>query len=350
MSQERTEAPTQRRFQELGSQGTTARSHDLTAALVLFAAVVSLQQVAPLALGQTITGLQTSLTRAGRPEFTAQDLPALLQPVGRSMLLLLVGVVVPAATVALAAGLFQIRGRFAFRAVTPSPGRLNPAVGFRRLFSIDALISLLWPLLKVAVVVLAVQATFQGIVQVLPTAVAGGLEPQIQLLGNATFDVARNGAGALVLLSVADVLYRRWQFLRQARMTRREVREEVRQNEGDPAIRNRIRALQRRMARSRMLHRVPSATAVVVNPTHFAVALAYDAEKMAAPEVVAKGVDLIAERIIEIAREHRVPIVPNPPLARTLYKSVEIGQPIPTTLYQAVAEILAYVFTLRRRR
>jgi len=349
MGQERTEAPTPRRTRELGSHGTTARSQDLTAALVLLVAIVSLQQVAPLAISQTISGLQTNLIRVGQPTFSAQDLPDLLQPIGRSLLILLASVVAPSMAIAVVAGLFQIRGRLAFRALAPNPGRLNPVAGFQRMFSTEALINLIWPLLKAIVVVIAVETTLQGIVESVPTAVAGGLEPQLQFLGTAAFTVARNGAGALVLLSVADVVYRRWQFLRQARMTRREVREEMRQNEGDPAIRSRIRALQRRMARNRMLHRVPSATAVIVNPTHFAVALSYDAKKMAAPEVVAKGADLIAERIIAIAREHQIPIIPSPPLARALYKSVEVGQPVPVALYQAVAEILAYVFTLRRR-
>ena len=349
MSQERTEAPTPRRTRELSSQGTTARSQDLTTALVLLVAIVSLQQVAPQAIGQTVSGLQTNLIRIGQPTFTEQDLPGLIQPVGQSMLFLLAGVVVPATAIAVVAGLFQIRGRFAFRALAPNPGRLNPMSGFRRMFGTEALVNLIWPLLKAAVVVFAVEVTLQGIIPSVPTAVAGGLEPQIRILGTAAFTVARNGAGALVLLSVGDVAYRRWQFLRQARMTRREVREEMRQNEGDPAIRSRIRALQRRMARNRMLHRVPSATAVIVNPTHFAVALSYDAKKMTAPEVVAKGADLIAARIIAIAREHQIPVVPSAPLARELYRSVEVGQAVPVALYQAVAEILAYVFTLRRR-
>jgi flagellar biosynthetic protein FlhB len=132
-------------------------------------------------------------------------------------------------------------------------------------------------------------------------------------------------------------------------MSRQELRDELRQSEGDPTLRGRLRALQRRLAKGRMLQQVTRAQVVVTNPAHYAVALAYRMGQTAAPEVVAKGADLMAQRIVARAREHRVPIVPNPPLARALYRSVEVGQPIPTALYEAVAEVLAYVYSLRRR-
>ncbi|HZW30957.1 MAG TPA: EscU/YscU/HrcU family type III secretion system export apparatus switch protein [Isosphaeraceae bacterium] len=349
MSEERTEAPTARRLHELAVRGQLPRSAELTGALGLLAAVIALQQVSPFVLGNAVAGLRASLIRAGRPDLTAADLPGLAAPMAVSALGVLVGVLVPAAVVALAAGLFQTRGRIAPGVLGPDLQRLNPLAGLRRMVSWEALIGLLWPLLKLAVVALAVQGPARHILETLPTALGGGIGPQYAALGDAVLTTLRNGAGALVVLGIADLAYRRWQFSRQARMTRRELREELRQTEGDPTIRGRIRALQRRLARQRMLHRVPQARVVITNPTHVAVALAYDPREMAAPEVVAKGADLIAQRIIEIARQHRVPIVPNPPLARALYRSVEIGQPIPTALYQAVAEVLAYVFTLRRR-
>src|SRR5579884_1917803 len=348
MSDERTETPTARRLDELSDRGSTARSQDLISALALLAAVIGLGQVAPAYLGWTIVALRAEILRSSQATLTASDLPGLFAPMGPAVLIVLAGVILPAATVALAAGLFQIRGRLAYGAVRPDPGRLNPLAGFRRLVSAEAFVGLLWPLLKLVVVCLAIQGPIRRVLGELPTAVAGGFDAQLRVLGNTALEVARDGTGALAVLAVVDVVYRRWQFLRQARMTRHEVREELRQSEGDPNVRGRIRAQQRRMARNRMMHRVPGATVVIVNPTHVAVALAYDQTRVA-PEVVAKGADLLAARIIAIAREHRVPVVPNPPLARALYRSVEVGQPIPSPLYQAVAEVLAYVFTVRRR-
>ncbi len=348
MSDERTEAPTARRLHELSERGDTARSQDLIGAVALLAAVIGFQQVAPAFLSRATAALRAGLLRSSQATLTAGDLPGLFVPMGSAALVILAGVTLPAALVALAAGLFQIRGRLAYGALRPDPGRLNPLVGFRRLLGPDALVGLLWPLLKLSVVCLAIQGPARRVLEELPTAVAGGFGMQLGVLGGSALEVARDGAGALVILAVVDVAYRRWQFLKRARMTRHELREELRQSEGDPNVRGRIRAQQRRMARSRMMHRVPEATVVIVNPTHVAVALAYDASKTA-PEVVAKGADLLAARIIAIAREHRVPVLPNPPLARALYRSVEVGQPIPSPLYQAVAEILAYVFTVRRR-
>ena len=349
MSGERTEAPTPRRLQELSSRGNTARSHDLTSALALFAALLGLTQVASVAMSQASAGLRTSLSNLSRASVTADDLPGLVTPLGPAALTIIAGVALPAAAVALVVGLLQSGGNLAFRALRPDPGRLNPLAGLRRLMSVEGLAGLIWPMLKLAAVCLVVQGPIRAALTNLPSALASGLGPSLQMLGTTLVGTARDGALALVCLSVADVFYRRWQFMRQARMSRQELRDELRQTEGDPGVRSRIRSLQRRLAQRRMMHEVPNAQVVITNPTHFAVALAYDSAKMSAPEVVAKGADLVAARIVEVARQHRVPIVPNAPLARALYRSVDVGQPIPAALYQAVAEVLAYVYTLRRR-
>lgn len=332
----------------MNARGNNARSQDIAGALTLLAGLIGLQQVAPSVLGQAIAALRISLTLADPATFSATIVPLLFAPMGSAGLAVLASVTLPVATVAVGAGLLQTRGRLAYTALRPDPSRLNPLAGLRRLFGMQALIGLLWPVLKLAVVVIVVQGSIRTILANLPTAVSSGFAQQLNILGEAALGTALNGAIALVALGALDILYRRWQFLRQARMSRKEVRDELRQNEGDPFMRSRIRGQQRRMARNRMMQSVPKARVVVVNPTHFAVALVYSVE-MPAPKVVAKGADLIAQRIIEIAREHRIPVVPNPPLARALYRSVEVGEPVPSSLYQAVAEILAYVFSVRRR-
>lgn len=349
MSEERNEAPSQRRLRSMSARGNTARSTELTSMLALFAAVIALEQTGTRAASEIVSGLRSSLTATAHPDVTPANLGRVWAPMGPGVVSVLVGVLVPVALVALVTGLFQIRGRLAFGALRPNPGHLNPISGMRRMVGTEAVVGLIWPLLKLVVVAFAVQGPLRDVLQGVPTAVSGGLGEQIRALSAGAMAVARNGTAALVLLGFGDVLYRRWQFQRQARMTRREVRDEMRESEGDPMIRSRLRALRQKMARQRMLHAVPQARVVVVNPTHFAVALAYDPKKMAAPRVVAKGADHLAQKIIEIARANRVPVVPNPPLARTMYRSVEIGEPIPVALYQAIAELLAYVYSLRRR-
>lgn len=349
MSEERTEAPTPKRLRELSAHGSSARSAELTNALALFAGVLALAQAGPIAVRQAVEGVRTSLIAMAQPDVSPGTLPNLWAPLLPAILSILGGVVLPIALVAVASGMFQIRGRLAMGTLRPNPGRLNPIGGMKRMVSSEALVNLIWPLVKLAVTAFVVQSVARGVLATLPMAVGGGLTGQMNALGDAILAVARDSAGALVLLAVGDLAYRRRQFLQQARMTRQELREEVKETDGDPMLRARLRAIRRKLAQRRMLHQVPKAKVVVVNPTHFAVALAYDHKRMAAPEVVAKGADLIAQKIIQIAKENRVPIVPNPPLARSLYRTVEIGDPVPVALYEAIAEILAQVYSLRRR-
>jgi flagellar biosynthetic protein FlhB len=321
----------------------------LTSALSLFVAVLAIQQVGPTLVRQAVAGLRSSLILAASPDVSAENLPSIWGPLGTALLGSLVGIVAPIALVAIGVGLFQIRGRLAYRAIAPDASRINPVSGARRLFGMDGLTNLFWPLLKLVLVTLAVEGPARQALASLPTALGGGIGAELRALGDALLATARNAAGALVLVGIVDYAYRRWQFNRRARMSRRELREELRDTDGDPIVRARLRGLRRRMAQRRMLHAVPKAQVVVVNPTHFAVALSYEPKRMAAPEVVAKGVDYLAEKIIQVARDNRVPVVPNPPLARALYRSVEIGDPVPVALYQAIAEVLAHVYSLRRR-
>jgi flagellar biosynthesis protein FlhB len=196
--------------------------------------------------------------------------------------------------------------------------------------------------------------TWRGLQQSLENLpqIEGTANPRVlaAFIGQSIMDVALPAAEVLLVLAIADYAYQRWNFNRSARMTKQEVKEEHKQQEGDPLIKGQIRARQRKMASARrQLQDVPNATVVITNPTHFAVALQYD-RSLISPKVVAKGADLIAQRIKQVATEAGVPIVENKPLARGLYGAVEVGDDIPIELYQAVAEVLAYVFSLKRRR
>jgi flagellar biosynthetic protein FlhB len=236
---------------------------------------------------------------------------------------------------------------FSGQAMAPQFNRLNPLEGVKRMFAMRSLVELAKALAKFGLVaVIATIVLWNDAAELM----ALGREPLEQAIGHA---VQISGKALLVisagLLVIAgfDAPYQLWQYAKQMRMSREQIREEYKESEGSPEIKGRIRQMQQQLARQRMMQEVPKADVVVVNPTHFAVALKYDEKRMRAPIVVAKGVDLVAAKIREVAGEHAVPIFEAPPLARVLYRNVDIGDEIPATLYVAVAQILTYVFQLR---
>lgn len=225
--------------------------------------------------------------------------------------------------------------------------RLSPIAGFKRMFSLRGAVELAKAFAKFAVVALfAVLFLWHASDELLSL----GREPVNRAITHAlslTGQALISFAAALGLIAAVDVPWQLWQHTRKLRMTRQEIREELKETEGSPEIKGRIRAAQQELARRRMMQEVPKADVVIVNPTHYAVALRYDEKRMRAPIVVAKGVDLVAARIRELATEHNVAIFEAPPLARVLYRNVDIGGEIPSSLYVAVAQVLSYVFQLR---
>jgi flagellar biosynthetic protein FlhB len=233
-------------------------------------------------------------------------------------------------------------------ALSPKPERLNPANNLGKLFSVNGLQGLLKSLIPSAFVIyitLAVVSRDWGQIMQLSRV---GLRSSMAWMFSRLFEVSWKGCLVFILWSGFDVLMARLNFERQLRMTRQEVRQDFKEMEGNPAIRGRIRRLQREMRRRRMLRDVSRATVVVTNPNEYAVALEYKPENMAAPVVVAKGRNLLAQKIKREARWHGIPIVENPPLAQALYRATEVGQSIPANLYTAVAEILAFIFRTQR--
>jgi flagellar biosynthetic protein FlhB len=350
MSGERTEAATPRRLARLREQGRAPRSPELGSTIGLLAGLIVLQVTAASA-GARIEAVMTGSFR----EVSMVSQPDLLwaqQVMGRAAAAWLFSVA-PLLLVLPVLGIgvgFAQGGVFSFKALF-NFSNLNPANGFKRLLSLQSLVGLGRSLVKVGLVG---WVTWRGLLQALERLppIAGSADPRVLagFIGQSIMDVALPAAEVLLVVAVADYAYQRWTFGRGARMTKQEVKEEHKQQEGDPLIRGHIRSRQRRMASTRrQLLDVPNAAVVITNPTHFAVALQYE-RSMTSPRVIAKGADLIAERIKQVAREAGVPIIENKPLAQGLFKSVEIGDDIPIELYQAVAEVLAYVFSLRKRR
>jgi len=234
--------------------------------------------------------------------------------------------------------------------ITPRLSRINPISGLGRLFSLSAFVELLKSILKLFVIA---YITYRIIIRELPHLPALStlsINQIISYMVRISFNICIKVGLVLFIIACLDYLYQRYQYEQNLRMTKQEVKEEYREREGDPKIKARIRSLQRQIARRRMMQAVPKADVVITNPIRLAVALKYEHKKMVAPEVVAKGAGLLAERIKQIARAHNITIVENEWLAQILYKTVEVGQTIPPTLYKAVAEILAYVYRLKGKR
>jgi flagellar biosynthetic protein FlhB len=262
-------------------------------------------------------------------------------------------VLIVAVIVGVLANIFQIGLIFSSQPLMPQMSRINPISGFKRILSMRGLFEAVKSIFKIGLIGYIVYRTIMsGLVDVVSLVDADKSNIAalfVSTVGRIGFQVFLRAALALLFLSIFDFLYQRWQHEQDIRMTREEMREEMKRTEGDPEIRRRIRRVQRELSQARMMKAIPEADAVITNPVHLAVAIKYDYEVMDSPYVVAKGERKIARQIREIAEEHGVPIVENPPLAQALYKNVEVGEVIPMEFYKAIAEVLAYVHELTNR-
>ncbi|MGH8299425.1 MAG: flagellar biosynthesis protein FlhB [Steroidobacteraceae bacterium] len=348
--QERTEQPTAKRLEKARQEGQVPRSVELNAAAVLLVTAGGLHFLGA-SIGTSLCGLMKSALSIAPAEALDPGL-ALSSAAGELLHALIICAPVLGLTLiaALAAPLAIGGWNLSFEALAPDFTRLDPINGFGRFFSAQGAVELGKAFAKFMVVAAVAVAVLR---KQSPQLLALGTEPlatAIRQSVNLASDALLAVSGGLALIAAVDVPWQLWQYSHKLRMTREEVREELKESEGAPEVRMRIRRAQRQIARRRMMHEVPKADVVVVNPTHFAVALRYDESRMRAPLVVAKGMDLVAARIREIAAEHSVPIFEAPPLARTLYHGVEIGSEIPATLYVAVAQVLTYIYQLKAAR
>lgn len=347
---ERTERPTAKRLEEARKKGQVPRSTELNAAAVVLVTGGGLHLLGG-SLGAGLYELMRaslSLTR----EQALDEAGAISMFAGAALHALtacapILGLTLVAALLApLAIGGWNL----SFGVLAPDFTRLSPIKGFGRMFSMRGVVELAKAFAKFALVALVAVLFLQLKTQELlglggePTALAIG--HAVTLSGQALLALG----AALVAIAAVDVPWQIFQHLKQLRMTRQEIREEMKESEGSPEIKGRIRQVQQAMAKRRMMQEVPQADVVVVNPTHYAVALRYDEKRMRAPVVVAKGADAVAARIREVATEHRVPIFEAPPLARALFRSVDINGEVPANLYAAVAQVLTYVYQLRAAR
>jgi flagellar biosynthetic protein FlhB len=346
---ERTEQATTRRREEARRKGQVASSREVSVAATLAATVAAGSFFGIYAFGLLTTTMRDWLGAAGRTVITPSTLPALTMHAGRDVLMVAVPFGLMLLVMGAGAQVLQTGWVWSTERLQWDLNRLNPVAGLRRLISLRALMELPKALLKIVVIAGLVYWNLKDDILALPLMLQ--MDPQAALFkaGYLTVHMTLWITGALGVLAIADYGFQRWQFARDLRMTREEIKQEQRETEGDPLIKSRVRSLQRERARRRMMQEVPKADVVITNPTHLAVALKYDGVRMAAPVVVAKGAGYIAERIRQVAAEHGVPIIENKPLARSLHTLVDLGREIPHELYQAVAEILAMVLRAKGR-
>lgn len=344
----KTEEPTQRRLQRAREQGQVAQSAEVKNWAALVGITLSVGFAFPLLLADVVRLCRPFLEH---PEAMTLSLAAtssaLFDVFGRLLLALapLIGVLLALGVLASVA---QVGLLWSPARVKPMPSRMSPASGLGRILSRDGWVEFGKGIVKVVLVGAACGLAVRPLLRDVGTWPSFPLGDLLGRLDRAMLVLTAAAAAVMALVAALDFVYQRQAFLRRMRMTRHDLREEYKETEGDPHIKARIRNIRQARSRQRMMAAVPTATVVVTNPTHVAVALAYDGEAMPAPKVVAKGADLLAQRIRELAREHDVPLVENPPLARALYGSVELDDVIPPEMYQAVARIIGAIMKVGR--
>ncbi|WP_323846754.1 flagellar biosynthesis protein FlhB [Microbulbifer magnicolonia] len=348
--QEKTESATPRRVQKAREEGQVARSRELATVMLLAGGVGGLWALGPTLFGQVGLVMEQSLLFERRQAFDSIAMLASAADLGARTLLALVPLFLLLAAIALVAP--NLLGGFLISAKSMKPqfSKLNPIKGLKRQFSSQALAELAKAIAKsllvggvVAAFLMARRGEFMALLDMpREQALVGALQLAAQACALMVL--------SLVLVILIDVPYQLWSHAKKLRMSKEEIRREHKETEGDPQLKGRIRQQQQAMARGRMMSKVPEADVIVTNPTHYAVALRYDEYSMAAPRVVAKGVDAVAARIRELGAESGVPLLEAPPLARALYRHVDLDREIPGQLYTAVAEVLVWAMHLRRAR
>lgn len=348
---ERTEKPSHRKLQKARRKGQVVRSNELKSAVMILTGAMVLKFSGPWMKEEMLRKFAWAFEESARTPVTAATAPGILDAWIRWAALLLSPTFLALGAVGIAVNLFISGGLVvSSQGISFNPGRLNPIAGAGKLFSGKVLFKLAVDTVKLLLIGLVCFYALKGAIPVLLEHIDVGLDHVFSNASGFAMSILVKASLVLLFLGIVDYAYQRRSHTKDLMMSKREVKDEYKETEGDPIIKGRVRAAQKEMARRRMMQEVPEATVVLTNPTEIAVALKYDPDQMEAPRVVAKGKRLIARKIREIAEEHGIPIVENKPLARSIYELVEVGGEIPGNLYRAVAEVLSYVYKLQGRK
>ena len=345
---ERTEPASGKRISEARAKGQVARSRELTTLAMLMASAGGLIVMGPKLMDSLSSLMRHGLILTRADIFEESAMVSRLHQESLDALLAFLPFFFLLVVAALASSIIISGWLFSWEALAPSFSKLNPFTGVLRLFSVTSLIELVKALAK-SILIGGVSTWFiwhnlDPMLGLIALPLDKGMAETVRLVGDTLLIVSTS----MILIVAIDVPFQLWDHAKKLRMTKEELKQEAKESEGSPEVKARIRSMQREASRRRMMSEVPKADVIVTNPTHYAVALRYQNNDMRAPQVVAKGSYLLAERIIELGKENRVPVLRAPPLARALYRHAELGEEIPSALYTAVAEVLAYIYQLRQ--
>ncbi|WP_433615731.1 flagellar biosynthesis protein FlhB [Paenibacillus cellulositrophicus] len=344
---EKTEKATPKKRQDTRKKGQVAKSQDLTGAVVLLASFFSLLMFGSSFKERLVGLFKDIFLNRLTMDLSINNVMSLAVEYGIDILLLLAPVFLTVVVMALAANLMQVGFMLTGESLKPKFSKLDPIKGFKNIFSVRSLVEFAKSILKLVIIGFLVYQTLRGAIADIGKLSEVNIENTFHFVASLTMTLGLKIGAALFVMAALDFLYQKYEFEKSIRMSKQDIKDEYKKMEGDPLIKGKIRERQRRMAMQRMMQEVPKADVVITNPTHFAVALKYEGSNMEAPQIVAKGQDFVALRIKEIAKENGVITMENKPLARALFQRAEIGDSIPADLFQAVAEVLAYVYKLK---
>jgi flagellar biosynthesis protein FlhB len=348
---ERSEPASAKKREDSRGKGMVAKSMDLNSAAVLLFGYSSL-----LIFGSTMSDKLSQMFRYifTNASFFTINVASVSEYFSRAMMFLamtLLPVLTAFFVIGAISNIAQVGVRFSSEALRPKFAKMNPLTGIKRIFmSVHSLVELGKGIAKSFVVAVIAYSIIDHILEESIMLVDSDVRSIIQFIVSSTSEIVFKVGAAFGIIAASDFFYQRYEHEKNLRMTKQEVKDEFKTSEGDPQIKGRIKSIQRQIAYKRMMSDVPKADVVITNPTHFAIALKYETNKMTAPKVLAKGADIIAQKIKEIAKINGVPIVEDKPLAQALYKSVDVGDEIPEKLFHAVAQILAYIYKLKNTK
>ena len=344
---DKTEEPTAKKRRDARKKGQVARSQELNAAFVLLMGFFMLKLLWEYIYGNLagyMTHIYSNLYVSTSTESISELFLGVMMLLAKTALPVMFSIMI----IGLGINLLQVGLVISTEKLEPKLDNLNPINGFGRIFSKRSLVELVKSIFKIIIIGFFIWLYVKDQIPYMPYFIYYDLGTSLEQIADIIFTLAFQIIAVIMVLAIADYAYQSWQTTQDLMMTKQEVKDEFKQTEGDPQIKGKIRQKQRQMAMMRMMQEVPKADVIVTNPTHLAIALMYK-QGMTAPVVLAKGQDIVAERIKNIAREHRIPILENKPLARALYESVQVGDIVPRELYQAVAEVLAHVYKLKHK-
>jgi flagellar biosynthetic protein FlhB len=347
--QERTEQATPRRREEARKKGQVARSQEVVSVAILLACLIYFYFDSGRLVRKMMGMVSNFLKESGTLLISNNNIQSLAVYWLFEFFILIAPLLLTVLIAGLFANFIQVGFVISAEALEPKFSKIDPIKGFQKLFSLKSFAELAKNILKLSIVGYVAYVTVASEIGNLPSLMDQSVGEILVYMGEISFTIILRTSWVLIVLAILDYVYQRWEYEKGLKMSRQEIKDEYRQTDGDPLIKARIRRIQREMARKRMMAQVPKADVVITNPDHIAVALQYDQLKMFAPVVVAKGTGFVAEKIREIARESKVSVIENKPLARVLYKMVKVNEVIPENLYKAVAEVLAYVYGLKER-